>query len=432
MSNHISFKFDSTKPKTLEDIFSRRQRNSALTTSTPTMPITTPAVYYNPTQSSAPVSLQSSSSVLKADTRFTNRSNSIPTKPPLVYAMSTLQTKSTPPKSTSGIVSSIIPTKPVRSRPTYGQNTLAYFALQLKAEIERRATIKTDQPAAVTFQEKFSKCRLHWSVLMEHIIDKMDKVDYQYKNYDYCGMKLKLQHIILNISLSYIIIGADTKSGSGIFYDAEKNKRMLIINPDEMAQKNDLGLWNRFYLLTVKDKIDNFFIKLTDDRVGLMHLLAQYQNALAETEARYQENIDHMRALEVDNSRLVRLIATETETFNEQKKQLRNMEEGALAIDLRRVMDVAKADIAKNKLLHTECEEKMSKCSATIDRAAQEIKQANMQIHNAIEEAMVIIDFSYFLHDDYYPALDAHIFAEFVSSAESKKVVIDLQNSRLE
>ncbi|BCS82898.1 hypothetical protein QLL95_gp1225 [Cotonvirus japonicus] len=101
-------------------------------------------------------------------------------------------------------------------QPSYDENSLAWVVVTMKSEIQKRSdyipNLDThDQEKFLVFKQKFLNSKNKWDSLMNDMLKLMINVDNTCKMYDYFGIKDLLIQQIINISLSYIIIGESTK-----------------------------------------------------------------------------------------------------------------------------------------------------------------------------------------------------------------------------
>lgn len=94
------------------------------------------------------------------------------------------------------------------------KKSLTSFVESIRKEITKKATEKViDRDKQINiFTQKFSKSFVEWNELMNLMSKKITIIDKKYMVLNYFGLKEKLAHHLLNISLSFVMIGGQTVS----------------------------------------------------------------------------------------------------------------------------------------------------------------------------------------------------------------------------
>jgi hypothetical protein len=269
--------------------------------------------------------------------------------------------------------------------PRYDKNSMAYVVYHIRKEIYDRATSREnlqnlhpiDLNAIKKFQEKFSKISQDWIGLMDFMLKKFLEVDDQHSNNDYYGFKNILTNHILNISLSFIIIGGDTNHGDGI----DNLFANQIILPSE----------NKPDKPTIRQKIKKFFSFLpkTMDKISV-----EYREILKldRQHSEYLENEEYA----------ISLIQTLNTNIRQQKKDINETTDKTKKKELQEILSEDQKSL-QQALVDKEVFEK--KIQETIDK--KNFKTAS--IKTIFNDLTRCLDFNYFMHDIWCPTLDYEI-----------------------
>lgn len=271
----------------------------------------------------------------------------------------------------------------------YEKNSMAYIVNHFRREIYERGTQRipenlhpSDYNAMNKFQKIFAQVLGDWKGLMDHMIKKFCEIDAHHINNDYYGYRYILSTHILNMSLSFIIIGGDTNCGDGIDNLLVTN----IIPPEDV---------NNVSKPTIRQKIKRYFILLPK---VMEKISREYDEIL-----RYDR--EHTKCLE-NEEYATSLIQTLNSSIKQHKK------------------DIGKAS---NKTDKKKLEESLSETQKSLELAIfnkntyekkiqkiiGEKRNKNISIKNIFNELIKCLNFNYFMHDIWCPALEYQIMPTF-------------------
>ncbi|MEM0354249.1 MAG: hypothetical protein QXW79_01570 [Thermoplasmata archaeon] len=252
----------------------------------------------------------------------------------------------------------------------FDKNSLAYAVTVVRENIISRISYpiqsihEHDRVLMENFRRKFAELNSSWNVLMDFMLEKMKEIDDKYKSYNYFGLKEKLLNEIINISLSYIVIGPNAKQGDGI-----DNLNGLSLN---FIDKRP----------TVYDKIRYF-----------LHILpAKLQIILESTRDIMELDNEHTRLLNEKND-----IISQIEVLNRTIKSM-GVHRKRCGNDL---------DEIRNHI--SEARSKIQKIDEMITNIISRKNVANHYIHDIVIKIFSITNFSYFMHSDWFPQLDQNL-----------------------
>ena len=282
----------------------------------------------------------------------------------------------------------IIERKIIRHQTTApNTNTLVFYVTKLRDDIINRAQAPipmniTDEDAErmKTFKIKFIDQQESWHGLMNHIIKQLELVDKKYKSEteDYFGIKEQLISEILNISLSYLIIGGETKSGNGI--DNCKGTADMSTN-----------IGNR---PTIRNKI-KLFLRILPEKINLV--AKNHQN-------RKQLDSNHSKFLH-EKGTIVSYIESLRKTIKTQEKDIQKIKDADARESVMESLNENK-DHLKQSLI------KLKTIEENINNVIANKNNEMIIMRTTICELFQVIDFSYFMHDDWCSALDHGLLSD--------------------
>lgn len=269
------------------------------------------------------------------------------------------------------------------------ENSLAGFANHLKKKIVQRATSPIDSALDALdttlfkkFQQSYENVKIDWTILMKNIISKMDYIDQCYKKYNYFGYKSTFLHYILNISLSFIIIGPNATNGSGI--DNLDGTSLLHYFINDSTKENSTS---------IKDLISNFLTCLpsntyfiSEEYKTLTKLCKVHETLLNELST----NVSQIESLKKTIKALEKALVTPDKS---DKKITQNIKE-KITIASKSLINLQN----KNTFLETKNSDTIVAKSKKKKEIYEKIKSMNNSLH-----------FSYFMHKDWCPQIDFHL-----------------------
>jgi hypothetical protein len=272
---------------------------------------------------------------------------------------------------------------PVKNINVPEPNSLEAFIRHLKNELNKRSNL--DDPEFNRFKEKFKIATttknddLNWNTMMDKLSAVARDIDTKYKNRDYLGIKQRLIDVFMEIAISWIIIGPTVNSGPGI-----SNLNFTMSRIDQFNKKPTIIQMVNSFLNVLPKKMDCINdIKTYVDNLDVLH--EKLINEKIELESKSEILKKNVKTLEKDISKI--------EYSSNKKRELVKM----------------KDDLNKNSQSLNEIQEQIENKNSNIQRAISAKKDANERIGNFASEGFGHINFSYFLHDDWFPKLDYHI-----------------------
>lgn len=278
--------------------------------------------------------------------------------------------------------------KPTKINLTYEKNSLEAYVVDFRKKITEHAThpvlenMRGNAELMLKFQNKFIQTYKSWYRLMISIQKQMSHLDKKYNSSDYFGLKNILVHHLFNIMVSFILIGPDTKSGSGIDnlngYKFEKNNYQDNSDNDTKPSINDqITIFFEILpeqLLSISNKTAE--IKKCDD--DQFQLLKQTKNL--------GQRIENLK----------KTIKKQTNEINKgtDKNMLKLIEK-----QLQKNNESLKLAIHDNK----ELDNKINNIIIVKKECLGSIKQS-------IDDLAASLKFSFFMHDEWYYQLDHGIF----------------------
>ncbi|AYV85500.1 MAG: hypothetical protein Satyrvirus20_7 [Satyrvirus sp.] len=230
------------------------------------------------------------------------------------------------------------------------------------------------------FQNKFLNMYKDWLKLIDFIIKKIAEIETKYKLDQNSNLKKIILDHIINISLSYIMMGPEANSGNGI----DNLQRIGFIN-------------NK---LTVKQQI-NEFLNILPLKVESIFQMSEMTKKLDNDHLEYlQKNDNITHSIE----KLLKLVKIQTTDFNK-----------AMNGDAKKLL---KNDLDKNKILLDQHKNEKQLVQNKILEIVTKKKDLFNRIENDENILYNIFNFNYFMHDDYVPPLDYHLFSSEVVFAD--------------
>lgn len=272
------------------------------------------------------------------------------------------------------------------------------------------------QKSLSTFQSKFIPVRDNWNALMNYLVEKFSEVDKKHMTHNYYGLREKIISQILNISLSYIIVGGETKFGNGV-------ENIYNLTPDKSLNS-----------LTVRQRINLY--------------LRQIIPAIDSISEKYIENVAldkaHMENLQLINSNKS-LIQTLKASLKEQEKEIslinrrinaRNkaIPDQNISCELETIPEGEEEEnVVSDDDLVKMIEENMRKNRIALKKAISEEAKLDSNVKNIIFKKLVnndaidksfndasrFLHFSYFMHDDYDPAIDNGLVSKLTTNGRT-------------
>ncbi|MEM3063048.1 MAG: hypothetical protein QW303_05855 [Nitrososphaerota archaeon] len=256
----------------------------------------------------------------------------------------------------------------------FDKKTLAYAVIVIRENIISRINYpmqsihEHDRILMENFRKKFAELNRSWNVLMDFMLEKMKEIDDKYKSYNYFGLKERLLNEIVNISLSYIVIGPDANQGNGI-----DNLNGLTLNFINVKP-------------TIRDKIRHF-----------LHILPAKMQIISENTREIMElDAEHAKLLNEKNN-----IISQNEIL---KRTIKSMEH-----DRKKCVD----DLDKIRNHISETNSKIQKIEEMITNIISKKNAANHYIHDIVIKIFSITNFSYFMHDDWFPQMDHNLLPQY-------------------
>jgi hypothetical protein len=269
--------------------------------------------------------------------------------------------------------------KPPTIKSKYEKNSLAAIVENLQEKITARGLNPInkdyhldDLKLLEKFQKNFRDVRTSWNSFMEILLEKMVEIDNKYLSYNYFNYKESLVQHLTNISMSFIVIGSDTRSGNGIDN---------VTGPCDSVDDDN----NRPSLIK---KINAFMKRLpmTMERISREH-----QQIL-------KFDREHTQLLQ-DDSLTTNLIQTLRLSIKTQEKDIKadlnNEEKKAIQESLEQNKDSLRS-ASQTKI------ELEKKIKDTIEKK----KAAQNMIQTEYYRVTSYLQFSYFVHDNWCPPLD--------------------------
>ncbi|XWV26934.1 hypothetical protein QJ857_gp0115 [Tupanvirus soda lake] len=270
------------------------------------------------------------------------------------------------------------------SVPKYDKNSLAALVEYIRNQIIERATTPIpkdlhpdDIETMLKFQSKYAKVSSDWLAMMDKMLKKFEEIDSKYMMDDYFGFKQNLSHHISNISLSFIVIGGESKFGNGI----DNLQGPAPIKP-LMSKEDEAKIPN------IRDRIRAFFSLLPK----VMESISVIHKEILQLDKEHSECLQNEAAA-------TSLIQTLRNNIKLQEKDLTKdldkEEKQALQESL-----IENKKSLKQAIFNQDFYEKKIKEKIALK------KEKNDKIRMDFYKLSVYLNFSYFMHDDWCPPLD--------------------------
>lgn len=233
----------------------------------------------------------------------------------------------------------------------------------------------TDQELLKKFQDKFMLIKDEWTSMMSIMHRIICVLDKEYSSHQYFGFKNAIYYHIINISLSFILLGPNAIIDNVI---AEKIKSLY---PDDKVISDDITLSQVIRIFWLQIPI--VMSKIFDLQSQIMHLDAEHTKML-QYDSTLRSNIQILRQKIKSQSQLI---------TNLDDQEILTQNQSNLGC-LKQV--IFQQDYYETKIKHIILEK-------------QKILE---QIQNEFNNVSSFICFNYFTHDDWLPLLDEGLLPE--------------------
>lgn len=254
----------------------------------------------------------------------------------------------TPKMSTRNIVTEIRQKKSF-SKNGCNQDSLESFVKHICAKLKNLA--QTNKYPKFTMKFNSANVNGDWDDLTKKLLFICKQIDVEYCRFNYVELKQKIITTMLNIVVSYILIGKNSSTGFGIVMNSDKTVEQMT---NEFLDK---------LLMTMKIVYD---LQLTNNQKDIVH--EKYIKDTSNLKMKLENLKISLKKLNKDNS-------------DEQLK---------LQTEL------------------SECSELISTKEKEIEKIIQSKKDTNEKLSVNINK-IFNLNFVYYMHDLYFPELDCHI-----------------------
>ncbi|XWV25597.1 hypothetical protein QJ856_gp0157 [Tupanvirus deep ocean] len=272
--------------------------------------------------------------------------------------------------------------------PKYDKNSLAALVEYIKKQIIERGTTPipkdlhpSDVESMLKFQSKYANVSTDWLAMMDKMLKKFEEIDSKYMTDDYFGLKQILSHYISNISLSFIVIGGETKFGNGIDNLQGPAPIKRLMSKEEEAK-----------IPNIRDRIRAFFSLLPK----VMESISIVHKEILQLDKEHSECLQNEAAA-------TSLIQTLRNNIKLQEKDLTKdldkEEKQAIQESINENKNSLKQAIFNQDFYEKKIKEKIASK-----------KEKNDKIRTDFHKLSLYLNFSYFMHDDWCPALDYGLF----------------------
>lgn len=275
--------------------------------------------------------------------------------------------------------------KPLMVSNNHDKNSLTFIFTDIKKQITNKKNIvpETKTESINIFQQKLEKSFIAWNSMTDFILKKILELDNKYLSDNFFGFRDLLIYNIMNILLSFIIIGADTKTGKGIDNLNGPCPLILESNNNQLTVKQQIILFLKM-LPTVMEQINQTnkqILKLEKNRTLYL-----------------QENNSIDLSIQIQKDEL--------------NKQIANA----------RVVIKNKVIVSPHLTQKNDTIENLLDTKKNIENKIQNIVNKKTQLKNKINEKFSsltdCIQFSYFMHDDWFPSLDSDLWPSFLTETK--------------
>ena len=321
-----------------------------------------------------------------------------------------------------------------------------------------------DVLTSVRFCQRFHDCKSQWEKMMDKMAMITAEIDAKYLAHNYLGLKDSITVNLLNISLSFIIIGEDSTSGPGINGIKTDSPIGLLVYNSTYHNNNNYTVSeiSTNYLNMLLSHMDTMVIhyktiprlennilsyekKIRDEQSLIEDLLERIKKIESKTQKTNDSNTDDkhrertIQELDAEIKALRKERSTESQKLFIQRRnndnttpdgsgstQIAQLEatKKIESIDKKilnneELIRIAKDKIEKYKNNILECEEEITKLKKQIKEYTETKNDFSRKIVNMFYKQSNMLRFNYFLHPDYYPSLDSNILAKIQYSQKN-------------
>lgn len=268
-----------------------------------------------------------------------------------------------------------IPAKQAMTLNDFDVNGLARVVFIL---INKIRIIGTDNSNIKNFQVKYQQVSDRWNNLMSIILNTTKTMDKKYLQYAYYNaIHNELMLTILNITLSYIIIGPDARSGPGID-NIDRYDYCKYVTQIELSKR-----------MTVEQSINSFIHALT------INLDKIFTNSLIINDI----HDDHLEHFIAHKKKIIPEIHQLEQTIQAQSNRINSITD----VDM---TNAIMKDTSRHKELLQHAKDELSMLNTKIDKFKADIDKYQSEIMSIKYRLFKNINFCYFMHDDWYPSLE--------------------------
>jgi len=267
-------------------------------------------------------------------------------------------------------------------------NSLVAFTIRIHKEISNRAKrndfydIHHDLEKEVRFQERFVKYEDSWNKLVEKMIKIASNFDAKYSiKLEFFDLMRKVKHDFSNILLSFIVIGPETKEGSG-FNETKDFTKTVSERIDDYLNSLPKTLLDikEFNKQLEINKVEH--LSLIKERNDVKERLEEYKLKIKNC----KKNIEKLKSIIVD-------LKKRNSSYLEIEKKSEEIKTLECQIEL-------------DELNLKEIEEDLENVEKKIDSIVNSIDFYKKEIKNAYSNLLKKLNFEYFIHEDWFPSLD--------------------------
>lgn len=279
---------------------------------------------------------------------------------------------------------------PVRQKPKYINGGMVHYIDTLKKIIINKASepqilISQEKELYLIFQNKVKDNMNEWLLMIQNMMHKFELIDAMYsqdkKKYPlinktedslYYGFKEKLIHDIANMLISYILIGENTREGSGMYDD-----------------NND----------SIIDMINNYLVNLNNVFEFISHKYPERQKKYCNHSNLNRKKND----FKLKHENMLKLNSDLLNDYNFVKKKDRLVKkEEALAYIKKQIINNNNL-LAELKVLQLDIEKELSSVN-------EERSSIDKVINQKYDELSSCLKFSYFMHDGWCSSIDRNVY----------------------
>lgn len=253
---------------------------------------------------------------------------------------------------------------------TYSNDSITYIINIIRKNIINKATGEInishlkDKQCLERFQEKYKQIKIKWDELTLYIIDKMNILDKRYKDANYFGLKDMIINTIADVLMSYIILDETKQQDLPYTYGKRNSICEIDKNSMEFKIKNFIDtLLNKFEI------IEQLNIEMNNVNI----LYSEYLNTSQKKKLEIEHIENNIKQLKKDNK-------TQDTTLNK--------------------------EINNNETLLLEKNNELNNINEKLNKIVEITNKTTKNIDKVKSEIFKIIDFNYFMHDDWCPQLD--------------------------